>query len=225
MNEKQNHLEEISVRTILNKIKDGLLDAKTLTKEARQSCVEILVFEGLQISAIAQLLKKSDKTIRRDLKEIKERNALAPDVKFAKETIGDFLQKAINHHSYLMRLARSKDATIQERVQAEFAAWKVLDGLLSRLQSLGYLPLKPPEVITDLYHHTDADEEPSPEEMRKMLLRIEESAREAGVLDKEVREKIETIKERIKQSEITYEIRQLEEKTKNKKEESHEKEE
>jgi len=122
-------------------------------------------------------------------------------------------KKAMNHHSYLTRLARMKDASISEKVQSEFAAWKVLKELIERLQSLGYLPSQPAEIVGTFYHRSDDSENNSPEAMRKMLVNIEEAAKDAGLLDGEVVTKIKVLKARIAQSEIAVEIKQLEDKT------------
>src|SRR5690242_808228 len=92
--------DEISVHTILTDIKTGKLDPVALTKPVRQQCVEALMLEGHQPSALAPILKVSDKTIKRDLNEIFERNAVNPSPELAKRLIGEFLQKMHTHHAY-----------------------------------------------------------------------------------------------------------------------------
>jgi len=215
---------ERSAVQLLQEINANLLDAKTLDKSSRQRCIELLIAEGYGYQHISQALKISEKTVGRDMKKIRTRNELTPSIEFAEETIGDLFRQGLNHHAYLMRLARIKDASISEKMQSEFAAWKVLKELIEKLQSLGYLPSKPTEIIGSFYHHTDNDENNSPETMRKMLLGIEEAAKDAGVLDKEVVAKIELLKARIAQSEIVVDIKQLEDKTLKEREEDHEEE-
>jgi len=222
-NNPESNNTETSTLKLIQDINSGELNPKSLDKEARQCCVEFLFLEGYKQPQIAQVLKCSEKTVYRDMREISKRNSLAPDVEFAKQFIGEVFQKAMNSHSFLIRLARSKDVANSEKIGAEFAAWKILKELIERLQSLGYLPQKPTEVFGSFYHHSENDEDNSPEAMRKTLLGIEEAAKDAGVLDEGVRTKIDAIKERIKQSEIAYEIRQLENKTQHNKEDGHEK--
>ena len=207
---------DISAVELLQNINTGLTDPKLLDKLSRQRCIELLIAEGYRRPQISQVLKVSEKTVNRDMKEIRARNELTPDIGFAKQTIGDFFQKAINHHAYLTRLARSKEANTSEKVSAEYAAWRVLRELVDKFQSLGYLPSRPTEIVSDIFHHSD--KENTPEEMRQMIYAIEESGKEAGILNKEVKEKIKTLKTRIDQSEIVLDIKQLEKNTNNKKE-------
>jgi len=204
---------ESSAMQLLQEVNSGITDPKLLDKQSRQRCIEFLVSEGCTYSQIAHVLKCSEKTVGRDLKDIRGRNELAPNVEFAKQLIGEMFQKAMNHHSYLMRLARMKDASISEKMQSEFAAWKVLKELIERLQSLGYLPSRPAEVIGTFYHQSNDGEDNSPEAMRKMLLNIEDAAKDAGLLDGDVVTKIKVLKARIAQSEIAVEIKKLEDKT------------
>ena len=211
-NTQQNDNDNSAIQ-LLQDIKAGIINPKFLEKASRQSCVELLVLsEGYTIPQIAQVLECSEKTIGRDLKDINSRHALSPDIDFAKQLIGQAFNKAMNHHSYLMRLARSKEASVSEKMQSEFAAWKVLKELIEKFQTLGYLPMKPTEVIGNFYHHSE-DTEASPEDMRKTLLGLEQAAKEAGVFDEEVMKRVEALKDRISQSEIAKEIKQLEQGT------------
>jgi len=213
MDEHNKNDNDNSAIQILQDINSGFLNPKLLVKVERQKCVELLVVsEGYTIPQIAQVLKCSDRTINRDLKDIHSRNALSPDIEFAKQLIGQVFNKAMNHHGYLVRLARTKEASVTEKMQSEFAAWKILKELIEKFQTLGYLPLKPSEVVGNFYHH-DGDVESSPEEMRKMLLGLEQAAKEAGVFDEQVLKKIEELKFRINQSEIALDIKQLEQGT------------
>ncbi|MCX5638615.1 MAG: ECF-type sigma factor [Planctomycetota bacterium] len=113
---------ESSAMQLLQEINSGTTDPKLLDKQGRQQCIEFLVTEGYTSSQIAQVLKCSEKTVGRDLKDIRARNELTPNVEFAKQFIGELFQKAMNHHSFLLRLARAKDTSPTEKIQAEFAA-------------------------------------------------------------------------------------------------------
>ena len=98
---------EKSALDLLQEINSGLRDPRSLDKYSRQLCVELLTAEGYTQSQIAQILKCSEKTIFRDLKEIRQRNELAPSIEAARQFVGDFFKKAMNHHDYLTRLARA----------------------------------------------------------------------------------------------------------------------
>jgi len=138
-NVKNNDSEKSAVQ-ILQEINSGQFDPRLLDSEGRKCCVEALMGEGYTISHMAQVLKRNEKTIRRDLKEIRAQHALSPSQKFTKELVGELVAKALHHSGYLMRIARSKDALPGEKSQAEFAAWKVIKELVEKLQTLGYLP-------------------------------------------------------------------------------------
>ena len=204
---------ERSALQMLREINSGLTDPKLLDKQGRQQCTELIVAEGYTRFQIAQLLKCSEKTVSRDLKDIRARNEMVPNIEFAKQFVGEMFQKGMNHHNYLMRLARMKEASISKKMQSELAAWKVLKELIEILQSLGYLPSRPAEVVGTFYHQSNDGEDNSPETMRKMLVNIEDAAKDAGLLDGDVVTKINVLKARIAQSEIAVEIKQLEDKT------------
>jgi DNA-binding CsgD family transcriptional regulator len=221
--ENTNHDDtEKTAVELLQGINSGVIDPKTIDKQGRQQCIELLIAEGYTYPQIVQVLKCSEKTIYRDLKEVRKRNELSPNVEFAKQFIGEMFNKALNHQSYLMRLARTKDASISEKALSESAAWKVLKELIEKLQSLGYLPNKPTEVVGNFYHHSAIDDECTPVEMKKMLLELEEAGKDAGVLDDGVKAKIKILQTRVEQIEIVQDIKQLEDQTLKKQEEQNE---
>lgn len=204
--------EEQPILSLIQRIKDNLFDPKFLTKDQRIQCVEILSGEALTEAAIAQILKVSIKTITRDIQAIRERNALTPSVNFAKQIIGDLVHKARLHHGYLMRLARNKEISGPAKVQAEFSAWRVLNELIERLQSLGYLPRRPTEITGDLYHHLSDDSEKSIEEIKKMIIEIEVVSKESGEMSPEVEEEIKRLKAKIEKAEIIQQVDKLSQK-------------
>ena len=210
-----NNDSEYSAVQLLQEINSGVLDANTLSKSSRQRCVELLIAEGYSYQHISQVLKISEKTVGRDMKEIKMRNELTPSIEFAKETIGDLFQQGLNHHAYLMRLARSKDATNSEKIQAEFSAWRVLRELVERMQSLGYLPSRPQRVVGDIFCHMPNEEGgESIEDIRKMIAEIETVAKDTNTYTPELAEEIKVIGLRIEKVEIVSEVKKVVEKQK-----------
>ena len=170
---------------------------------------------------------RSEKTISRDLADIRALNAITPDVNLAKQIIGDMYQKAMVHHKHLMRLARSLDATIGEKSQAEFFAWRVLKEFVEKMQTVGYLPQKPQEIVGEIFHHvSDGDGERDIADAKNMLNEIEHAAQEAGTLDSETEEKIKALKRKIELAEINQEVNKLtkkDDKPKDEKEKENEK--
>ena len=206
---------ERSAMQLLQDINSGIIDPKQLDKPSRQRCIELLIAEGYTYSQISQVLKISEKTISRDVKEIKARNELTPNIEFAKQFIGEVFQKAMNSHSFLIRLARSKDATNPEKIQAEFAAWRLLKELVERMQLLGYLPLRPQQVVGDVFHHMSAEEGGETlEEVKKMITEIGVVAKDTNTLTPELAKEIEDLGVRIEKAEIISDTKKIAEKQK-----------
>jgi len=209
-----NYTERSAVQ-LLQDINSGVLDAKTLEASDRQRCVELLIAEGYGYQHIRHVLDVSEKTIGRDMKEIRKRNELTPNIEFAKETIGDFFRHGINHHAYLMRLARAKDATNSERIAAEFTSWRILRELVERMQNLGYLPSRPQHVVGDIFCHMQNEEGgESLEDIRKMISEIETVARDTNTYTPELAEDIKAIELRIEKTEIVSDVKKVVEKQK-----------
>jgi hypothetical protein len=152
-----NENQEQPVMVLIQAIKEGRTDPQTIGKELRQRCVEVFMGEGYTIANMAQILKKSEKTIKRDVQEIREINALTPDIELVSKIAGELLCYGHTHRNFLMRLARGKDGTVSEKAQAEYYAYLVSADLITKLQSLGYLPSAPRSVVGDIFHHMDKD--------------------------------------------------------------------
>jgi transposase len=202
--------EDLPIFSLIQQLKDECLDPRTLPKELRQQCVEVLWAEGYGESSMAQILKRSEKTIKRDLQEIREKNALSPNLELARQIIGEMVQRARMHQGYLVRLARSKEATVSEKAQSEFFAWRVQKELIEKMQSLGYLPSHPQEITGDIYHHMPfQEEEQSFAEIKTMVTQIESVARETDTFSDELEKEVTLLKAKIEKAQITYEVENL----------------
>lgn len=160
--------ETLPVRTLLQQIQAKVVPPASLDAETRQDVVELLSAEGYPQSAIAQILERSDRTIRRDLRAIRERNALSPSPELARELVGQLVAAAERHAAALTRLAREPNTSVSERAQCEYLAWKVCNDYFQRLQSAGYLPNAPTAVVADLTVHGSAAF-PSRDHMQEQL--------------------------------------------------------
>lgn len=143
---------------LIQQIREGTVSPKSISKDKRHEIVGLLFVQGQDAPTIAQFLKVCDKTVRRDLAEIREKNALSPDPKFVKIAIGEMFVLSQQHISHLMRLSRSKEGSVGEKVQAEYLAHRVSMERMQRLQSLGYLPTQPQAIIGSFYHNLTGDE-------------------------------------------------------------------
>lgn len=198
-------------------IKDGRLNPKSLSELERQECVEFLSGEGYTQQQIGEVLTISDRTVRRDLEAIEEHNALTPDLNLAKRIIGNMFRKAVGHHRYLVRLARTQGASVSEKTQAEYFAWRVLKEMVEKMQSLGYLPMRPQEIAGDLFHHFDDEaREKSFEEARKTLDEVVRIASQCGNLTPELEKDVSLLQKKIEKAEIVNESEKLLKKQNNK---------
>lgn len=225
-NDKMSTNDEEPILVLIQRIKDGTVNPKTLPPEDRQRCVDFLWREGYTQEQIGQVLKRNERTIRRDLERIEERNSMSPSVDLAKKIIGNTYQKAMGHHRYLMRLARNPDASNSEKAQSEFLAWRVLKEMVEKMQSLGYLPQKQQEVVTDVFHHScEADGEKDIVEIRAMLFQIEQTAKEVGIYDDRTQEQIKALQAEVEKAELTSQVKKLQDNVNKTKEQKDEQEE
>jgi len=214
MTSENHNLDDQPTLTLIQQIKDDLFDPKILDRERRQQCIEPLTGEGLSEAAIAQFLKVSTKTISRDMQAIRERNALIPNVNLVKQVVGELLQYARIHRAYLMRLARSKDASVSEKTQAEYSAWLVTNQCVERLQSLGYAPLRPQEIVGDIFHHLNDGNEESLVEVQKIIVELEMVAKDSRAGNEGLLAETQKLKQRLEKAEIANEAAKLIEKQK-----------
>lgn len=200
-----NNHDEQPILSLIQQIKDGTLVPETLSKELRQRCVEVLLGEGCTVASMTQILKRSDKTLKRDIDDIRERNAIAPDINLAKKIIGEMLMYARLNRDHLMKLSRVKDASVSERAQSEYYAFRVLVELISKLQTLGYLPTKPQAIVGDIFHHVDGKISDL-DELTKEIIDIEKMADGDGKIDESIKKdlsQMKTVLDKIRSSEET----------------------
>jgi len=211
--------DEQPVLTLIQNIKDGVVVPETLMKDLRQSCVEVMLGEGYTVAAMAHVFKRSDKTLKRDLEEIRERNAITPDINLAKKIIGEMLMYGRIHRDHLIKLARIKEASVSEKAQSEYLAFKVFAELVTKLQTLGYLPSKPQAIVGDIFHHVEtANQDMSFPELKEMVMDIVNTAKETNTLTPELEQEAECLKSRIEKTEVISQVKNFKEKNPRKEE-------
>ncbi|MDD5774413.1 MAG: hypothetical protein PHS64_00560 [Candidatus Omnitrophica bacterium] len=212
MSEPNVNISEKSVIQLLQEIHSGQVNPRVFDKPSRQMCVDFLKLEGYTNAQIAQVLKCSERTVTRDISDIQDRHKMRPNPDFVMKFIGDVFRKAMHHHDSFLHLARAKETSVCDKIQAELAAWKVLKELVDKLQSLGYLPLRPQEVIGDIFHHLDGTEEESLVEIQKMVVELETVSQEQGSGSPELLSELQRLKARIETAEISTEVKKIVEK-------------
>ncbi len=149
MRKKQNtSLNNMSSHEILQGIQNGTIDPASLPKPLRQLLVEVLLLNGQTKAGIAKILGVTDRTIRRDAREIWERNAMTHDPEFAKRFIGEVRLRAMTFIETLTRAGHSSEGKPSDKNKAIFLAWRSLKELVQTFQSLGHLPTNPRRAIS-----------------------------------------------------------------------------
>lgn len=134
-------------------LKSGSISGKSIAPETRQEVVEYLAAEGVGTTEISRLFGMTDRTIRRDLDAIRERNALQHDPKLVERIAGELDTEAHRCVQRIRKVTNDKNAPHSAKIDGERAAFQILNDLTERLQSLGYLPSAAHRVQADLTHH------------------------------------------------------------------------
>lgn len=148
---------QLPAMMILKQIQEGIIDKETLPKDMRQACVEYLLTEFTPISKIAAILGRDERTIKRDKKEIEQRNSQKPTIDYSLELISELTRKANAIQEQLMELAKDKKASVQEKAQAAFYLGKLLQEQMKTMQSLGYLPVQPMKIEANITQESGRD--------------------------------------------------------------------
>ncbi len=215
--QKQNN-EEASVLKLLQQIKDKTLSPKNISRDMRPFMIGYLILDGWSHPQVAQLFECSEKTIQRDLRDFETLNQVSPSPEFIRKKVGYFLAASENQIAALLRIARSPNASNPEKIAAEVSAWKIRVDTMSKLQSVGYIPIQAHQVNADIVHHLSDAQEQTPEQLRLALDDIERDGKEAGVLDSVAEKQIKAIRVKIQRFELSQEIVELKNETKTKEE-------
>jgi transposase len=192
--ENNGPIQDEPLLKIIQSLRDGLISGKLLDKEVRQDVVDFLRLEGTSVAEIAQVLGLSDKTIKRDIKDAKEKNALKFKSAFVTEMVGELVRKGAQHWQSLKSFARNQSATINEKILAEKAAWDVELGLCHELRELGYLPSAPKAIVGQFSHQVNVSGDNTWEDLFQQYLQLKELAVDRnGVVDVEVQRTLEEI--------------------------------
>lgn len=109
-----------------------------------------------------------------------------------------------------MRIARSSEGSLEDRINAERLAWEIQNQTVERLQSLGYLPSAPQKIVGDIYHHEEIEgEEKTLTELKEELSLLEKIVTDNGTLDDATKIKINSLKLRIEEASIAQDITDL----------------
>ncbi len=184
--------------SLVKAVRDNVIPAKALTREQRQICVEYLGSEGYSTGEMAEILKVSSRTVRRDREQIRERNAVSLDPDFTARHVGQLLQGAQYAISSLIRISREKDCPYAARVKAIKQTWVISKELTEVLQSIGYLPNIPKELKAELRH--SLCEPPGFDEITHEIDILRASTEESGNTDEQMTQMICILEELVARS-------------------------
>lgn len=148
--------EDHPVLTLIKQIKENTLDPVVLSADDRRRCVDVLWSEGVSVAETAQILKCAERTIFRDRSELRSSHSLHLHAEFAPQMAGELIRQAETSISRLRRIARETGASAMERCVAENFAFKVQLEMITKLQSMGYLPRVPTGVVAQVVNQAQA---------------------------------------------------------------------
>jgi len=137
---------------LLQGIRNGSIDPKSLRPDERRPLVSLLKVEGQSTAEIAHLLKVSDRTIELDKKALRGENTLTKDPKLVGQMVGRLVTEMDLCIERIRKSARGNDTPASVKVDAEHRCFQIFEKTIERLQSLGYLPTAAQKIEADLTH-------------------------------------------------------------------------
>jgi len=148
----KDQVSESQTLTLLQGIKNGSINPKSLCPADRRLLVSFLIAEGQSNAEIALLLKTSDRTIERDRKAIRDENTITKDPELVKQMAGRLVTEADLCIQRIRKSARGKDTPASVKVDAEHRSFQIFEKTIERLKSLGFLPTATQRIEADLRH-------------------------------------------------------------------------
>ena len=177
--------DAVPILALIQQIKEKKLDAAVLSTEDRRRCVEVLWGEGYTVAETAQILKCGERTIFRDRTALRSAHALNVHPRFALEMAGELMRQTECSTARLRKIARETSASAMERIMAENFAIKSFVDMISKLQSMGYLPRIPTGVVAQVVGGSGGDPIPAYDQIARRLEELEGVDRELGLDDPE----------------------------------------
>jgi transposase len=168
----QEKQDDPTVLSLIRDLKNGTLAGSSLAVNDRRLCVEHLTAEGFSIVEIAEILKTSERTIKRDRACIRSSHAVQASPELTSEMVGNLLREAEVATARIRKVTRGSEVEPMARIEGEKACWVITRDLVSMLQRLGYLPTAP-QVIQGQLTHDFGNGAPDYSEIQAELERLE----------------------------------------------------
>lgn len=127
------------VTALVRGLHDGRVLPGDLSLEMRQRCVDHLTLEGFASGEIAELMKISERTVRRDRAAIRRDHAVEPDLRLGDELLGEFQRIILASIQRLVRLARDPETPAYARLWAEESIVRMYQRLIDTAQRMNYI--------------------------------------------------------------------------------------
>lgn len=143
---------EVQTLALLQDIRNGSIDPRSLRPVVRRTLVSFLMAEGQSTAEIGHLLKASDRIIQLDKKALWGENTITRDPALVGKMIGRLVTEANLCMERIRKSARGKDTPASVKVDAEHRCFQIFEKTIERLQSLGILPTATQKIEADLTH-------------------------------------------------------------------------
>ena len=200
-------LDDRPILSVIKDIQNGTLSPKLLTPEDRQRCVELLTTRGYAKSEIAQIMEVNDRTISRDRRKIREKNAVDAGPQFTAEAVGSLILGAEAAISMIQQVVRVGSTPPAVKIDGIKACWDILRERTQLLQRLGYLPTAAQEIKGDLVHHVV--EVPKMDDLNEEFQRVLTICENTQELDEENRQQLAQIKKDFSQLEMGEQLQMI----------------
>jgi len=105
----------------------------------RQRCVAHLSHDGFSTAEIAELMRVSERTVRRDRSAARKADAVAPHLTLGDELLGEYHAFTLASITRLVRLTHQPDAPVYAKLWAEEAINRMYNRLMTTARAMGYI--------------------------------------------------------------------------------------
>ena len=146
---------EVQTLTLLQDIRTGSIDPRSLRPVVRRTLVSFLMAEGQSTAEIGHLLKASDRIIQLDKKALWGENIITRDPALVGQMVGRLVTEANLCIERIRKSASGKDTPASVKVDAEHRCFQIFEKTIERLQSLGFLPTAAQKVTAELTYQIE----------------------------------------------------------------------
>jgi len=137
---------------LLQGIRNGSIDPKSLRPDERRPLVAFLTAEGQPIAEIGHLFDRSDKTIKRDKEALEKEKSITKNPELVKQMVGRLVAEADLCIQRIRKFQRDRGASPAAKMEGERSCFQIYCDLIEKLQSLRFLPTAAQKIEADLIH-------------------------------------------------------------------------